>query len=148
MGVAVSVQPGPTHMPRRVGDEERHTCADQLAVHHAAGRLSTEEFEERLGIALTAQTAGELGRILTDLPFPETAPSGPPPPPSILTPPLAWVGGGVLLLVASWALIFLVWDQNDGGAAALGAITSLLGVLATLLVVRGVRRGRPGSRQG
>lgn len=56
LGAAVSVEPGRTWRPSRIGDEERHKCADLLADHHAHGRLSQEEFEERLAVALTAQT--------------------------------------------------------------------------------------------
>jgi hypothetical protein len=69
-GVQVSVTSGSARKPRRVGDEERHACAEQLALHHAQGRLTQEEFEERLGLALTAKTAGDLGRLLADLPLP------------------------------------------------------------------------------
>jgi hypothetical protein len=52
-----------------VGDEERHKTAEILSDHHAHGRLSQEEFEDRLGAALTAQTTAELGRLLADLPL-------------------------------------------------------------------------------
>lgn len=54
---------------QRVGDEERHKVAEILADHHAHGRLAQEEFEDRLGAALTAQTTAELGRLLADLPL-------------------------------------------------------------------------------
>ena len=54
---------------RRVGDEERHKTAELLSEHHAHGRLTQEEFEDRLGAALTAQTTAELGRLLADLPL-------------------------------------------------------------------------------
>ncbi|GAB3422109.1 DUF1707 SHOCT-like domain-containing protein [Flindersiella endophytica] len=53
----------------RVGDEERHKTAEILSEHHAHGRLTQEEFEDRLGAALTAQTTAELGRLLADLPL-------------------------------------------------------------------------------
>jgi hypothetical protein len=53
----------------RVGDEERHKAAEILSDHHAHGRLTQEEFEDRLGAALTAQTTAELGRLLADLPL-------------------------------------------------------------------------------
>jgi Domain of unknown function (DUF1707) len=58
-----------TKLVHRVGDEERHKVAEILSDHHAHGRLSKEEFEERLGAALTAQTTAELGRLLADLPL-------------------------------------------------------------------------------
>lgn len=54
---------------RRVGDEERHKTAELLSEHHAHGRLTQEEFEDRLGAALTAQTTAEPGRLPADLPL-------------------------------------------------------------------------------
>jgi hypothetical protein len=39
-----------------------------LREHHAAGRLSAEEFHERMDLALDAKTLGELDDLLTDLP--------------------------------------------------------------------------------
>jgi hypothetical protein len=52
----------------RVGDEERHHCAELLREHYVHGRLTEDEFTERLGAALTARRTGDLGRLLTDLP--------------------------------------------------------------------------------
>ncbi|MGW5361383.1 DUF1707 SHOCT-like domain-containing protein [Actinopolymorpha pittospori] len=52
----------------RVGDEERHHCAELLREHYAHGRLTEDEFTERLGAALTARRTGDLGRLLADLP--------------------------------------------------------------------------------
>ena len=44
----------------RVGDAERGQVIDQLAEHHAAGRLTLPEFEERMTSAWTARTGAEL----------------------------------------------------------------------------------------
>jgi hypothetical protein len=52
----------------RIGDEERHKVAELLGDHLAHGRLTQEEFEERLAAAFDARTAGELGKLLADLP--------------------------------------------------------------------------------
>lgn len=125
-------------------------CAEQLAAHHARGRLSAEEFEERLGIALTAQTAGELGRILVDLPLPETAPSGQASRAPQLAHQWAWGGGGVLLLAVSVIVIALMSNTTSfyGGEAALqAAMATLAGIVATLLVVRGVLGRWPSSNE-
>lgn len=55
----------------RVGDAERAEVTAALREHFAQGRLSHEELDERLGLALSARTAGELARITADLPRPD-----------------------------------------------------------------------------
>jgi hypothetical protein len=52
----------------RIGDAERDEAATQLSEHFVAGRLTIDEFNERLGKALTAKTADHLSRIMADLP--------------------------------------------------------------------------------
>lgn len=52
----------------RIGDAERDEAVALLQEHHAAGRLSTEEFEDRMGKALQARTASELTALFFDLP--------------------------------------------------------------------------------
>ena len=52
----------------RVGDADRNRTADLLKEAHAAGYLTLEEVDERLGTALAARTRGELDRLTADLP--------------------------------------------------------------------------------
>jgi Domain of unknown function (DUF1707) len=52
----------------RASDEERDHTASQLREHHAVGRLSSDEFSERLDAAFKAKTVGELDHLLRDLP--------------------------------------------------------------------------------
>lgn len=52
----------------RVGDAERDDAVQLLTDHLAAGRLDHDEFDERLGRALTAHTHGELDALFDDLP--------------------------------------------------------------------------------
>ena len=52
----------------RASDADRDRIVDQLRDHAAAGRLATEELEERIDGALMARTNGELDALLTDLP--------------------------------------------------------------------------------
>ena len=52
----------------RVGDADRNRTADLLKEAHAAGYLTLEEVDERLGTALAARTRGELDRLVADLP--------------------------------------------------------------------------------
>lgn len=51
----------------RASDADRDDVASQLAVHCAKGRLSLEEFEQRVEQAQSAQTIGELNGLLRDL---------------------------------------------------------------------------------
>lgn len=59
----------------RVGDAERDDAARQLREHFAAGRLTFDEFLERLDAALTAKTHEQIARLMADLPrLPRPAP--------------------------------------------------------------------------
>lgn len=52
----------------RASDADRDRVASLLREHHAAGRLTAEEFHERLDKALVAKTLGDLDALMTDLP--------------------------------------------------------------------------------
>jgi hypothetical protein len=52
----------------RVSDADRNQVIDQLKRHTADGRLTLEEFEERVGETMTARTAGQLRTVLRELP--------------------------------------------------------------------------------
>ena len=52
----------------RIGDAERDEAVSLLQDHHAAGRLSTEEFDDRMGKALEAKVADDLTALFVDLP--------------------------------------------------------------------------------
>jgi uncharacterized membrane protein len=53
----------------RASDADRDRTAALLSEHHAAGRLTAEEFHERMDAALNAKTLGELDDLLDDLPL-------------------------------------------------------------------------------
>ncbi|MFI6816221.1 DUF1707 domain-containing protein [Nonomuraea sp. NPDC050328] len=73
----------------RIGDAERDQVTAALREHYAQGRLTREELDERLELALTSKTASELSRATTDLPGPTSGPGarpfhpGPPPLPGL-----------------------------------------------------------------
>jgi hypothetical protein len=52
----------------RASDADRDRTAALLREHHAAGRLTMEEFSERMDAALNAKTLSELDDLLADLP--------------------------------------------------------------------------------
>ena len=51
-----------------VTDADREACAAQLREHYATGRLSLDEFQDRLDAVYRAQTARELGMVTDSLP--------------------------------------------------------------------------------
>ncbi len=131
--------------PRRIGDEERQACADLLAEHHARGRLSQDEFEERLGVALTAQTARDLGRVLVDLPSGSDGRPQRSSPPDLVASLLAMGGAAVAVVLVCSVLLLLVGESvadSVGGTLLLLAIPSVLGVVCGFLVASGVHRKR------
>jgi hypothetical protein len=52
----------------RIGDAEREVVAAELREHHADGRLTLDEFNERLDAVFAAKTQQDLSRITKDLP--------------------------------------------------------------------------------
>jgi DUF1707 SHOCT-like domain len=52
----------------RASDDDRERTVSLLREHHAAGRLTLEEFNERLDKAYAAKTLGELDELMSDLP--------------------------------------------------------------------------------
>jgi hypothetical protein len=60
----------------RASDQERDGAAEQLSEHAAAGRLTLDELEQRVSVALTARTRGELQALTRDLPGKGEGPEG------------------------------------------------------------------------
>jgi hypothetical protein len=52
----------------RVSDSDRDRAIAELSEHYQAGRITTEEFEDRSGRALQARTTADLADLFTDLP--------------------------------------------------------------------------------
>jgi hypothetical protein len=58
------------HEYMRVSDADREQVAERLREHFAAGRLTSEELDERVATALNAKTVGDLRAVMADLPEP------------------------------------------------------------------------------
>jgi DUF1707 SHOCT-like domain len=52
----------------RASDADRERAVALLREHHAAGRLTVEEFNERMDKAYAAKTLGEIDELMADLP--------------------------------------------------------------------------------
>ncbi len=52
----------------RASDADRDVVLAELSEHFQAGRLTSDELEERTGQALQARTFGDLARLTADLP--------------------------------------------------------------------------------
>lgn len=54
----------------RIGDQERDAAIEMLQEHMSAGRLTAEEFNDRMSQALEAKTRRDIAVLFTDLPGP------------------------------------------------------------------------------
>lgn len=108
----------------RIGDRERDAVAAELREHFAHGRLTLEEFNQRLDAVFAAKTQRDLSRITADLPHIRSG--GGPLPSSRRTPSLTsapptagwsgyWTGAASSAAVASGA------DDWSGAVAGPGA---------------------------
>jgi uncharacterized protein DUF1707 len=98
----------------RIGTAERERAAADLGEHLAAGRLTTEEFDERVQRAYQAKTAADLRPLFADLP--DLNPPQPPPRPLVNWRPalavllvLACVAWVAFLRVPPFFLFPFVW---------------------------------------
>jgi hypothetical protein len=71
----------------RIGTAERESAVRLLSDHMAEGRLSLDEYEERMATALEAVTRADLKVLFADLPPPYPLFMAPPPPMVTLPPP-------------------------------------------------------------
>jgi hypothetical protein len=88
----------------RVSDADRDAALAELSEHYQAGRLTTEEMEERTAQALASKTGSDLTGLLADLPpTGVAAPKAPTPRQSRVGWAMASTAG--LVLVAGAALV-------------------------------------------
>lgn len=60
----------------RASDDDRDRLVATLQAHTAAGRLSLDEYTDRVDQAFRARTQGELAALVQDLPVAERVTSG------------------------------------------------------------------------
>jgi hypothetical protein len=133
----------------RASDEDRGRIAAALGEHYAAGRLTLEEFQQRLDNVYAATTLGELDDLMADLPgrdlgqlpgrwLPSPGGNPPLPRPRLPGPVQRPVGGSSLARPAAWRFwlaisigVFVIWLLSGPGGApwllwaalALGLVT-------------------------
>ena len=100
----------------RASDEDRSRTAAALGEHYAAGRVTLEEFQERLDRVYAATTLGELDHLMADLPGTDlgrlpgarsSLPGGSPPLPQRRVPgPVQVPAGGPAL---AWRAVWRFW---------------------------------------
>jgi Domain of unknown function (DUF1707) len=84
----------------RASDADRDAVVAALSEHFQTGRLTSEEFDERTGRALTARTLGELDDLMADLPaINAAAPAPAAQPRGLRYPLLAMVAAALVVLV-------------------------------------------------
>ena len=99
----------------RIGDADREAAATSLREHYAQGRLTLDEFNQRLDAVFAATTQSQLNQITRDLPH-AARPSAP--------LPVSTAAPG--------------WDRREhrhGGRPRLGLIPLIIAALGTWLLV-------------
>lgn len=105
----------------RIGDRERDDAVRLLSDHHSAGRLTVDEFSDRMAKALEARTMPELRGLFSDLPGPRPGELLPLPPQQVAMEPYGeppgvdttpWYAQWWMILVAVG--ITVVFDGSFG----------------------------------
>jgi hypothetical protein len=143
----------------RIGDAERDAVAAELREHYAHGRLTLEEFNQRIDAVFAAKTQRDLSRLTSDLPHVR---SGGAPLPSQRTRPgpllvsrtsasgsVAADWPGSHWMAQDWTGQDWTGGSNGRGRHGIGAFATLLAAIAAWLLVYdvilvGVRFPLPG----
>jgi hypothetical protein len=119
----------------RVSDADRDHVTARLREHFGEGRLTHDELDERISAALNAKTAGDLRRVMADLPEPVPAqapwggPHGGGPPWAVARrggPPWVVRRRGPRLLPVLLIALFAVLLVHGGGWLLFGFFQVLL----------------------
>ena len=139
----------------RASDADRAEVAAALGGHMAAGRLTVDEYDERLTRAYAARTRGELAELTTDLPPLEPAAAPGQVDPAHGAHPAHGTGHGAADLRAAWAawartavLVTGIWLVSL--IASTGWVYPwplwVVGPWGAVLLARSLGSGAPGGR--
>jgi hypothetical protein len=122
----------------RAADTDRAAVATVLGQHMSAGRLTVDEYDDRLARAYAAKTYGELAQLTADLPAPAPVRRDVPAAPATVGPAgtwhgdphswRSWVTTSLIVLViwaatslAAWEFLYFwpVWVIGPWGAVLL-----------------------------
>jgi DNA-binding PadR family transcriptional regulator len=129
----------------RVSDADRERATARLRDHFAEGRLMPEELDERVMAALNARTAGDLRRVMADLPEPSPAPGQARTlPPAAAPQPGLGRRGPVLLPLVTLALLAVLLIPGGGWPSAaffpVVLVAALIACVAAIVAAARFRR--------
>jgi hypothetical protein len=117
----------------RASDADRDRATALLREHHAAGRLTAEEFHDRMDKALDAKTLGELDELMADLPaidlyrLPDASLRRIPPRSGQSLVPRD-TGGASPVRLPPGAVAFGAWATGTSALIAVWAVLAVIGI--------------------
>jgi hypothetical protein len=126
----------------RASDADRDAVVTALSENFQAGRLTTEELEDRTGRALAARTLGQLDELTADLPAPRPVPTGPAAPVTPVGRPRYPLMLTIIIPIATLAIVASVLAASTGVHAwgGLWVIPAALMIARRLAGRRGIHR--------
>ncbi len=132
---------------QRIGDLERDAVCHALSEHFTAGRLSPDEFDGRVELAIRARTEADLRGLLADLPAP------PAPRPAVAPMPPVPDGAGTfdvmfaLLGVMAGLCLMMLFMAGGGRFTTFGFFACLGGATVAAVITHFVHRAFVGRRR-
>ena len=130
----------------RASDQDRESIAELLSDAYAVGRLSREEFDERVTAAYSAKSCGELRDLAADLPPPAARtglPSG-----IVASRHVPQRTNRGLPRQMTWIYAFVLGASLCGMVAPVAAWVTLVLMLIALLTAAAIGTRQCGTRAG